>query len=235
MEHSGIEANSYESGECPEDHDEAFEKHAGDHAESGSHFIFGRARSLHTWGNGNDLDSLNGICDGCSAESSHHGLSSDHVTHSASQDRHQGDKDGVACAQRLAVESFVEIITDSGQPDAAEEKCREPVKRREEQNQKLDPHSADALAVDLARNRNCLVCVSGTADIEKELCCFSQLPSREKKIARVFCLPSSPPSEPEDDSDIQENDPRIQDVKSPYVHQRAFQSLVFTGHTPECQ
>ena len=69
------------------------------------------------------------------------------------------------------------------------------------------------------KNRNCLVCVSGTAEIEEELCCFSQLPSREKKIVRVFCPSSSPPTEPEDDSDIQGNDPCVQDVKSQYVHQ----------------
>jgi hypothetical protein len=93
----------------------------------------------------------------------------------------------------LTVESLGEEIPDGRQPDASEKKCSEPVKRRKEQNQELDPHASDPLAVDLARNCDRLIGVCGTAEIEEELCRFPQFSARKEKIARIFGISSGPP------------------------------------------
>ena len=114
----------------------------------------------------------------------HHGLGRDHVAHAVAEEGHEQGEDGERGAQEAALEALGEEIADGHEADAAEEGRREPVERRQEEDQVLDPHAADALAVDLAGDDDGLVGVGRRPQVEEELVELAQTPAGDVESRR---------------------------------------------------
>jgi len=94
-----------------------------------------------------------------------------------------------AAARKAAAETLGKEVADGDQPAAAEQQRGEPVERRQKQDQELDPHSADALAVGLARDGDGLVRARRCPEVEEELVEAAQLAAGNVEILRVLSAP----------------------------------------------
>ena len=131
----------------------------------------------------------------------HHGLGRDHVADAVAEEGHEQGEDGERAAEEPALEALGEEIADGHQPDAAEEGRGEPVERRQEEDEVLDPHAADALAVDLAGDDDGLVGVGRRPQVEEELVDLAQAAAGDEEIIGRLRLARRPPAEPEDEHD----------------------------------
>ena len=143
----------------------------------------------------------------------HHGLGRDHVAHAVAEEGHEQGEDGERGAQEAALEPLGEEIADGHEPDAAEEGRREPVERRQEEDEVLDPHAADALAVDLAGDDDGLVGVGRRPQVEEELVELAQTAAGDVKVVGRLGLARGPPAEPEDEEDEDDDDREVEDVQ----------------------
>ena len=122
-------------------------------------------------------------------------------------------KTAKAPPRNLLLKPLGEEIADRHQPDAAEEGRGEPVERRQEEDEVLDPHAADALAVDLAGDDDGLVGVGRRPEVEEELVELAQAAAGHEEVLGRLRLARRPPAEPEDEEDEDEDDREIEDVQ----------------------
>jgi hypothetical protein len=115
-------------------------------------------------------------------------------------------------AQEPALEALGEEIADGHQPHAPEEGRREPVERRQEQDEVLDPHPADALAVDLAGDDDGLVGVGRRPQVEEELVDLPQPPAGQMEVVGRRRPPRGPRAEPQHGDDEDDDDAEVQPV-----------------------
>ena len=148
----------------------------------------------------------------------HHGLGRDHVAGPVAEEGHEQGEDGERAAEEPALEALGEEIADGHQPDAAEEGRGEPVERRQEEDEVLDPHAADALAVDLAGDDDGLVGVGRRPQVEEELVDLAQAAAGDEEIVGRLRSARRPPAEPEDEHDEDADDREIEDMQAKYGH-----------------
>jgi hypothetical protein len=134
------------------------------------------------------------------------------------QESHEDREDRERRAQKPALKPLGEEVADRDQPDSAEEHRAEPVERRQEQHEGLDPHAADALAVHLARHRDRLVGVGGGPEVEEELVEAAEPAAGDEKVLRRLRPLRGPPAEAEEDKDEQDDDREVEDVESEDSH-----------------
>ncbi len=143
----------------------------------------------------------------------HHGLGRDHVADAVAEEGHEQGEDGEGGAEETALEALGEEVADGHEPDPAEEGRREPIERGQEEDEVLDPHPADALAINLAGDDDGLVGVGRGAEVQEELVELAQPAPGDIEVLGRLRLARSPPAEPQNDQDEDEDDREIEDVQ----------------------
>ncbi len=149
----------------------------------------------------------------------HGRLRRDEIADAAADQRRQDEREyRVGRRQEPALEPLGEVVAHRREPHAAEEHHGEPVERRQEQDQRLDRHPADALAIHLARHRDGLVGVRRRAEVQEELEGLPEFPARQEEVVERRDFPCGALAEPQHDDEVDDDEGEVDGVESPELH-----------------